>query len=386
MAFPRKTSPLFWRIYLIAVIFGVFLILMGGVVLTLYLSAFEKSQPIHVAQEVFDRCFATENFEKTLKEADFKVAAPETLSHAASALKKVTEGKTLSFYATSSQEGTASYNVVAIDPANLVSQKDTGSVKDASAEMAMQAIPSVKIATIYLKKDEEKGDFGLRSYQFDRMEIFLKGEVACQVNVPDSYRLLVNGVEMGKEDIAKQTPHEWNEHLPQGVDGIMLNQYVFTDLFCQPEISCLDENGNEVPLSHEEDATLWEAQLQMEQDQDVPEALKERMMNGMKEYAKWIQDDGSLAAVGNYFDRSSQFYKNTAANPAKFVWDHNGYEFRKESIGEFYFFDENTFCCHVDFYQALKKTGQADYVDHLDMIVFARKVNGVFRIYDCMTL
>ena len=385
MAQMKKNGSLFWRIYLSLTMLGVFAILMGGVVLTLYLSAFEKSQPIHAAQEVFDRCFSMGDFETALKEADFKVSAPETLSHAAMALKEATEGKTLSFYATTSQEGTANYNVVAIDPADLAAQgKDAGDVKDATAELAVQAIPSVKIATIHLTRDEEKTDFGLHPYQFTQMEIFLKGEVTSRVNVPDSYRLFVNGVEMGKEDVTEEVPHEWNEHLPQGVEGVTLDQYVFQDLFCQPEITCLDEDGNEIPLTHEEGSSLWEAPLRTEED--VPAELKERIMTGMKEYAKWIQDDGSLAAVGNYFDRSSQFYKNTAANPAKFVWDHNGYEFRKESIGEFYYFDDNTLCCHVDFYQALKKTGQPDYVDHLDMIVFVRKMGGVFRIYDCMTL
>ena len=51
-------------------------------------------------------------------------------------------------------------------------------------------------------------------------------------------------------------------------------------------------------------------------------------------------------------------------------------------VEDFYYFDEKTLCCHISFDQHLKKTGREDYVDNLDMTIFARKIGRNWRIYD----
>jgi hypothetical protein len=116
----------------------------------------------------------------------------------------------------------------------------------------------------------------------------------------------------------------------------------------------------------------------------VDKAVSDRLLKGLKEYATYMQDDGSIGRVSPYFDTKSDFYKSTASNPSSFVWDHNGYEFKNESVEDFYFFDENTLCCHISFDQVLKMTGKENYVDNLSMIVFAHKIKGTWRIFQCI--
>lgn len=377
----RKKLPLFWGVYLAVTVSVIALILIGAALLTSYLAAFEESQPIHGAEKIFRQYFESKNFEAALKDSGFAVGETETLSDAAEALSALTEGKVMSFYAVSSEEGEANYNVVVIDSEKISSQTGSGEeVKDATAEMAVQGIPSTKIATLRFEKSEKKGSFGFRGYEFSEMEIFLEGKNEAKVCIPSGYSLFVNGKELGEGYIKSSSDHEWNEYLPEGTEGITLSDYEITGLYAEPSLTCTDEEGEEIALARNEETGVWEAALRYEDNVDA--ALSQRILTGMEEYAKYMQDDGSIGTVSTYFDRTSMFYKNTASNPSSFVWDHNGYEFRNEVIDEFYFFDENTLCCHVSFDQVLKMYGKEDYVDHLDMTVFVRKVGSSWRIYD----
>ncbi len=353
-----KKMPLFWKIYLgILVLFAV-LLAAGAVVLTSFLTAFEKSQSIHPAQKAFDEYFLASSFEEALKKAEFSTSQWEDVSHAASALSDFCKEKELSFYAVGDKEGEAKYNVVACEK-----NESTGT----------------KIATISLEKEKEKGKFGLSGYALSEIEVFLEPTFSKKVKIPSSYTLAVNGKEVGSENSVEKTGHFWNEYLPEGVKGIEFSEFSFTDLFCDPELKCTTSSGQEVKLVENEETGLLEAPILFE---EAPSSLSKRLLQGMKEYAKFIQADGSTAAVGEYFDKGSLFYKNTIRNPAIWVMDHDSFSFRNEVVEEFYFFDENTLCCHISFDQVLKNAGMEDYIDPVDMTVFARKIGGEWYIFD----
>lgn len=353
----KKNLSLFWTVYT-GVCFGlVLLLVIGSIVLTSFLSAFEKSQPIHPAKEAFERYFEKGDFEEALKKAGFQTNKAENLSIVADALKEQAKGKKFTLCATGAEGGKATYNVVLAGGENSA---DT------------------KIATLEMTKSEETSSFGFSPYEFSDIRFFFKGQESITCAVPESYTLFINGA-VYEDENATTEEHQWNKYLPKNVDGITLKVYTLTGLFAKPTLSLKDEKGNEAEFLLDEESGRYEAVLTYEQ---VDSALKNRILTGMKEYAKYIQADGNLGTVATYFDKSSMFYKNTAGNPSSFVWDHNGYEFKKEVIEDFYFFDENTLCCHVSFDQVLKKTGREDYIDQLDMTIFAKKINGSWQIFD----
>ena len=371
----------FWVIYAAVVLVFAMALTVGLAVLNSYLKAFEASQPIHVAEAVYARYFGKDSLEKALKEADFQTGEYETLKNVDSYIKTMRDGKHLSFYSVSVGDGKAVYNVVLTD-SDLNKEKEAVTEEAETEELNATAIPSTKIATIYLKKSKEAGDFGLYSYAFDRLEFHVKGTKSIAVSIPDGYTLFVNGIAVEEDAVKEKTQHEWNAFLPEGVKGIEYLEFEVGDLFEEPTLTCQNADGEEMALVQDEESGAWKAELTYSEEKK--EELGDRILAGMKEYAKFMQNDGRIGLVSPYFDRTSMFYKNTAANPSVFVWDHNGYSFRNEEVGEFYEFDEKTLCCHVQFEQVLKKTGREDYVDRLDMVVFVRKVGNSWLIYDRM--
>ena len=373
----------FWMIYGIFVTVLVTVAILGTGILLSWLDAFEKSQPIHSAEKVFSEYFLTEKWDKVLELSGYEPGALEKEGDAAAALAELRRDKVMNFYSAGTTEGVAKYNVVLVDPSDLAAVTDTGEdVKDATAEMGVKGIPSTKIATITVTRLETEGEWGFYGYEFTSLEIFLKKNQSAEVCIPAHYTLYAEDQAIPADQIQELVSHDWNEHLPDGVKGIEFATYRFEGLLSEPTFSVKDENGGEVALVQNEKSGVWEAGLVFEAD--VDKAVSDRLLKGLKEYATYMQDDGSIGRVSPYFDTKSDFYKSTASNPSSFVWDHNGYEFKNESVEDFYFFDENTLCCHISFDQVLKMTGKENYVDHLSMIVFARKINGTWRIFECI--
>ncbi|MBE6712044.1 MAG: hypothetical protein E7580_00840 [Ruminococcaceae bacterium] len=378
-----KKKSKFWIIYTVVVLATIFMITMGAAILISWLDAFEQSQPVHAAQSFYDEYFVAEKWTEILEKANYKMGDLEQKGDAEAALKALKKGKKMSFYALGGDDQYARYNVILVDPADLPKEDPKKEeVKDAIAEMAVQGVPSTKIATITLKKSKTEGKYGFYGYEFSELEIFLDRKASAQICIPSHYTLYAGDRAITSDQIVATQAHFWNEHLPEGVTGVEFATYRFENLLKAPEFTVKDAAGNVIPLVENEESGVLETGIVYATQ--VDQALSDRLLAGLKAYATYMQDDGSLGAVAKYFDTNSNFYKSTRENPSAFVWDHNGYEFQNERIENFYFFDENTLCCYISFDQILKMTGRENYVDKISMTVFAHKVNGTWRIFNCV--
>ncbi len=394
---PRKRD--WFRPILIASVAAFVLILaIGLIVLSTFLSAYEKAQPIHPVEDVLERYFTDGAFEaetqaigkyyraadrggllKALEDSDFAVSEFETLEDAAVVLENEMKDKAVTYYASSVEEESATFNVAVVEPSALSFDEEESDGGLADARM----IPSVLVASIHLVREEE-GGWGQRAWSFDRLEVFLKAKESVTVRIPADSELTVNGVAVNDEYCVEKTEHRYNEYLPDGVEGITWCSYTVSGLFLPPELSCTDRNGLACEFVPDEESGILTASFHY--DETLREKYGERILTGMKEYAKYIQNDGSMNLVRPYFDTSSMFYRNIWENPSMFVWDHSGYYFANESTSEFYAYDENTFSCRITFDHCLKHYAKEDYVDQLDMIVFVRRIGNNFYIYDRILL
>jgi len=400
--------PYFWVIYGTLTLAAVLAIAYGLNLLRGYLTEFESAQPSHPAEAVFQRYFAEGDFRDALALAGFQTGEFETLDHPNAVLKKMAEGKKLTYYSVPAGEGKAAYNVVLISEKKEESEKEETKTElpDATEEPQTSptqgftplshsvtteedtlstpevvGIPSTKIATFYLKQSAPSGEWGFAGYELESMELFLKPEKSISVTLPESSRLLINGKEVPASYVTASRADTFNSFLAEGIPGLNWVTYTVEGLFEDPAlVEGLDRENIPHKLSFSQEKGIWEAALNY--SQSLQDTYSEFLMAGMKEYAKHIQNDVRFSAVIPYFDPQSIFYRHIYENLSQFVWDHNGYTFRNEFIGEFYAFDENTFCCHVSFDHVLHLRNREDYVDPLDMIIFVHRVGDKFMIYD----
>lgn len=374
----KKPFPLFWMIYGVVLILFALLLFKGMGILKEYLTAFENSQPILRAEETFQTYFAGDDFVSALEKAEYQPGEFESLQAASDQICRMKEGKKITYYAAMSTESEVQYNVVLVEEGEDSEENLAQTSEDKTP--SVQSIPSTKIATVSFVKSETEDQWGLRGYEFSNMEIFLEAKESVRVTVPSTSRLTVNGKEVDSRYAVEESQHEFNAFLPDGVTGITLVTYEIPGLFQEPQLSLTDKDS--LPQTLQKDEQTGDYTALLNYSAEWKQAHSDRILAGMKEYAKYMQNDGRIGLVSQYFDTSSMFYRNIAYNLSQFVWDHNGYEFQNEKIDDFYAFDENTFCCHVSFDHVLHLYGREDYVDVLDMIVFAKKKGNNFYIYD----
>jgi len=361
-----KKPSVFLIVYLSVLAFGIVLLAAGSILLRNWLYAFEISEAVHPAKEAFDTYFSQNDLSAAIEKSDLPLSEFEDPSAVKAFLQKRIAGKDMTYYSAQVTEEIARYHVVLTDPE---AEADENGV-----------VPSEKLATIHLVRNQDEVGFGFRGYTFSHLELFVKPEEKVTVLLPSTSKLYLGDREVGEKYKTEEKPHPFNAFLRSGVPGITMVSYTVDGLYLPPEIRCVDKSGKSHLLTKNEDGSFT-AELNF--DSALQNAHGQRILAGMKEYAKWMQADCEIDSVRPYFDTSSQFYKNTAANPWIYAWgEHDSYEFQNEVIEDFFPFDENTFCCHVSFDQVLHRWDRQDFIDRLDMIVFVRKTGDGFKIYD----
>ena len=121
----KKNIGVFYPVYFGCIVLFCALLAAGLWVLNSYLTAFEASQPIHGAEDMFQKYFSGEDYVLALTDSGYKVNSFETLETASDALVATKEGKEVTFYAAAGAEGEAVYNVVFVSPESEKEAEET---------------------------------------------------------------------------------------------------------------------------------------------------------------------------------------------------------------------------------------------------------------------
>ncbi|MBQ3865900.1 MAG: hypothetical protein II776_03280 [Clostridia bacterium] len=370
---PKKKT--FWIVYGAVVALLLIVLAVALAVLTAFLSAYEASQPVHAAQDLFDECFAGGDFSRAYEKSGFAPGPFEDVSAVDAALKRWGEGKDLVFYPVKAEPDRARYNVIYADPV----QEETATEEEGAVS---HRDVSLKIATMVFRRSEKDLGFGFKGWEFDKLEMDLAGRESVTVTAPAGAVLTVNGKVVPDEMIVSSEESPYNAFLPEGVTGITWTEYRVEGLFAAPEVKCADKDGRDMALEADGSGKLT---ARLNYRQDLEAELSDFVRKGMEAYACFIQADGPIGNVAKYFDTSSLFYRNTARNPGVWVIDHNGYHFENETVTDFYAYNDEIVSCRVDMTQVLTKSRSEDYRDHMRMTVFLHKVKGAWRIFDRMS-
>ena len=364
--FDRST---FWQSYLKVAFSLLIILLAGGILLSLYLGSYEKSRSIHLAEETFTRYFKKGKYEEALKKAGYQAGETEDIKTVAKALKEQAKTKVFDLCAVKTEGDIDTYYVVLTAPTYIKETQKKENIEN-----------DIKVAQMRFKQTKEKNLFGFSSWEFLDIKFSFQGDLTVTCAIPSTHALYANGTKVSEEHITSQEYHPWNQHIPQESKGIILNVYQLSDFYLEPSLVCQNEEGEKTKLTKNEKTQRWEAIPFYQGEMD--EGVSNQILKGMKEYARYNQKDVPLSSLAPYFVTDGPFYKEAAQNTYIKVWEHDNSEFKNEVIEDFYFFDENTLSCHVSFDQVLKQKGREDYIDSLDMTVFAKKEGGTWLIFD----
>ncbi len=354
----RRRIPLFWKIYISAV--AGLLILIHGALFWVngFLRDYEFAQPKHVAQGVFDTYFANFSPETFLDLCDSSTTKYETRENLIAYLDTLVKDAEITYHSVSTgMDDTLQYVVRAGE---------------------------TKFASFSLVKDAgSKG--GFTRYKQGNFALYTDAKSKVDVEIPAGYTLYLNGIEAERQYVIEegiQTPS--CAHMPEGVNGIIMEKYKVSGFIQPPAIEVYSPNGELAPL---EEIKSGSYKASVIPDQGLAEQYSKWFIEAATKYAVYMQYDSKVAAmrfssVAPYFDPSSKLYEDIRTVENGFVIEYERYEIRDEKAFDFVRYNDNTFSCRVTLTHILYRRGMDNYVDPIDITFYAHEADGKVLIYD----
>lgn len=322
-----------------------------------WLSDYEAAQPKYVAEETFEKYFKDFDAKQYLEICSSSETGFESEANLVKYLEEAIGDEKLSYKKVSSgMEDTFKYIVLA------------GEDK--------------KVASFTLAADD-KSDGRFKSYKACDFSVYCESNKQFTVEAPEGYTVIVNGKELSEDYITKKDiKTESCDYMPEGVKGIYNTLYTLKGLLSKPEVEVKSPDGVSVNVTDNENAFVAGPAY----DVDLAKEYNDWIIEGVEKYAQYSQYDWKVSATGfsqvaPFFDPTSELYESIRTVENMFVIEYDKFEFTDMEAGEFVKYDDNTFSCRVKYTQKLYK-GSEVYDDFVDQILYLRRVDGEYRIYE----
>ncbi len=350
-----KNKPLFYKIYFSVIAVFLVLLIAGLFVLHSVLGVFEAAQPTGLMDKIVTEYLQKGDLGGAIEEYNIPLSAYENKKVVNDVFKSIIGDKTLSV-------------------------SSSGKRRDGYSEVYNIKAGNDNVLTFYLKKSEKGGKYGIKGYLVGEAELDSNICHSYEIHVPSDIKLVVNGVEVKKEDrIDNALPKILTDKIGDK-DVTTLQTVKLVNLISDKiEVKAYKADGSEVAIS--ENNGVYTVARGMEETER--EALKTHALNASQGYAKFMQEDASLGSISYMFDTSTEFY-NYVRKTELWVWTHTGYDFEDISFSEAHKYTDNLYSCRVKFTHILK-LGQRTYKDYFDKYVYIEKVGNSLKVIDMQT-
>lgn len=358
----KKRPSVFWCVYTALLFLGAVAVVVAVFVTRAHLVDYESARPEYAAGSVFDRYYASGDYEALYEAAQISLSPAEGKGDFVRWLQDKTAGGALSYVRVSAELGDSiKYNVKCGDAA---------------------------FSSFTLKKSGETTRFGEPLYVFDTAQVVYTAGMSVRVSAPSHCSVTLNDYRLPESCVIETgIETESCKHMPQGVAGITYTTYELKDLLFEPRIAVTDTAGRVHATVYDEVAKTHVAEILYD---DALQALYgDYAIQAAQTFAAFMQQDAERRAALYYIETGSPLYQSLARVDV-FAEKHSGYAFEDVRAGEFYAYDENTFSCRVSFVHVL--TGGRSRLDStgvnkeiVDTTWYYRRVGDRFLIYDRYT-
>lgn len=354
---PRR-FPVFYTIFALLVIAAIIAIHCVLGVVKKYLADYESAQPQHEAARVFEKYYTADDFSELVSLCEIQLTPYETKDTVSRYLAEFTQDKKITYSAITTGLDTSVKYIVKAD--------------------------DIKFSSFTLHVSDKTTDRGFSLYEASDFEIYCAGNESVRITAPKGYAVSVNGVSLDETLLTgNETPDKSCDYMPDGVEGIVFQEYALDDLYFQPDTVVVNAaDGRECTVELLEDGSYHASFLYDDTLKDTQGAY---VLDAAQAIAKYMQNDAYFYVPAVYIDPESALYENVRTSLTYFAIDHVAYSFENETVTEFYRYDENTFSCRISFIHVLKYSqysGLEDYRDYIDTTYFFHRVGDKFLMYD----
>ncbi len=442
----RRTTPMFYIIYLAAIAVFLTLVVIGLLVLNSYLAAYESLQPKYVAEEIFEEYFRDPDISELIEMSSTVYAAFDTQERVAEYLGEQIEGKKITYSESSAKDesGARSYNVFC---------------------------DGARFSVFSIEESEKKGKFGLTMFELKDVKLTLSlPDNSYSFLVPEGYTLYANGVKVGDKYIASDPVPSEAYRISEGKFGTKFIPYTVDGFLSSPTFEVKDRDGESCGYTYDEDTAIYTVNtgtatvkvpegyvpylggVAITEDNLIPDSTEASVFNAyigedatplnyvsykvegfvdipeftvltadgveckviadtdtlmyeslpsystklQEEHKTWIRDayrkltlylqydpNTPKAAVRAYFDTKSDVWADINTTSPSFNYEAEKYWFSDDSVSDFVVYDDEHFSCRVvHTFNGVRKN--KEYTETTDLIVFFRKSGNKYLIYNSL--
>ncbi len=353
----KKISS-FYIVLLILIAVTIIITEIGKGILKDYLEEYENSQYKYVAEDILDSNFNSGNASACAELFKSQISEYETEENIKSFFEKVIADNTFSLQSISS---------------GLEEQ----------IQYVIKNSDNLKYATFDIIKSGEKTTHGFDLYRPSNITFNEKLLKSYSIEIPVGYTLKVNGHDANeKYCLNDEIETDSQKFMPEGIKGIVYTTYSFSGMCSEPEFEVFSQSGD-IAKVNAKNESLYRADLVY--NEELANMYSEYVIEATKAYACYLQKDAYFGKVQKYLDPKSELYTNIKTSPNWMVISHDSYDFEDEKAFEFYEYTDGVISCRVTLAHILKRKGQDDYRDILDITWYLRDVDGKYLIYNSYT-
>ena len=349
---PRVGGIIFYTLYFLII----FVFCVGTLLATKWLQGwlvdFEAAQPTVKSQEVFEQLFGNPDWAALYKSAGIQDTPYEGVDAYVAYMQEKTAGQALTYSETSAgTSGDKKYFV------KLVEEKIASFTLSGATEHVTD-IPDWNLGSVELFFDRAEG------YRIQKM---------------DGHTAYVNGAPLDDSFTIQIATTKAEQYLPIGTTGVKTCIQQIDGLMARPTVTINDQAGNPMEVRYDEESGMF---IEQTEANTISDELRQRSIEAMEAYGKFLLNIGNRATVATYFDPAGDAYKNIMAADRSWTKSGSSQKFLNEEVSEYVRYSDTLFSVKVAMTMTATRPDGTIKEFPIDYTLFFTQKNGKWMIYD----
>ena len=186
----------------------------------------------------------------------------------------------------------------------------------------------------------------LPDWQLSSIEFKLERKAPFRIRLRQGHTATVNGEPFGEEHTIIKETSKAGEYLPVYVAAPAYITLEVSDLLTQPDVTILDENGNELTVSYDAASRTFS---EAERAPELPQEFEELALNAVKTYASYMSTKtGYTTQLAKYFDKDSEIYGALIKTERNWTQEGSSFDFTDESVTDYQVYSNEIFSVRVN--------------------------------------
>ena len=195
----------------------------------------------------------------------------------------------------------------------------------------------------------------------------------------DGHTAYVNGAPLDDSFTIQIATTKADQYLPIGTTGVKTCIQQIDGLIARPTVTVNDQAGNPMEVRYDEESGMF---IEQTEANTISDELRQRSIEAMEAYGKFLLNIGNRATVATYFDPAGDAYKNIMAADRSWTKSGSSQKFMNEEVSEYVRYSDNLFSVRVAMTMTATRPDGTVKEFPIDYTLFFTQKNDKWMIYD----